>query len=184
MVRFLFRVEMGLVLALVCMSANAAEKIILSAPPATKRVEVPPQGYYQCYYVPSAYAGETWINRHRVCEYKNPIKNFFWIEGYWKCSVYSKVGICSKWNWVPSHWANPNQNEYGTVPLLPAPRTKKGAKTNEADSVSQDGYENDKSKGMGKSKVEEYLEKYQTHNSGSSPGRVIAEPTSAVIKPP
>ncbi len=117
MIRFYSILVAGL-LATISMNAMANINIIFSTVPPTREVFVPPRGFVTCHNVAVGYYNGVWMNQHRVCEYSR--NRGVWISGHWQCARLSGIGMCKRWDWVPSHWENPRAVAY--YPPMPSAR--------------------------------------------------------------
>ncbi|WP_173238070.1 hypothetical protein [Legionella antarctica] len=91
---------------LISTSIQAGLSVVISAPPLAREKIVAPPGYTHCYLVQPGFYNGVWHHKHRVCEYNGTSSQRIWVNGYWQCGSYRTGGICTRWHWIGSHWAN------------------------------------------------------------------------------
>lgn len=86
-------------------TATSTTRVIVTSPvPPLKEALTIPPGYINCFDAPAGYYNGVWVSARRVCNYNTPGKAA-WIGGYWRCMQYTPEGVCTNWNWIPSHWS-------------------------------------------------------------------------------
>lgn len=86
-------------------SNTTTTRVIVTSPvPPLKETLTIPPGYINCFDVAAGYYNGVWVSARRVCQYNTPGKAA-WIGGYWRCMQYTSGGVCTNWNWIPSHWS-------------------------------------------------------------------------------
>lgn len=106
--------NLGVVLFTLVVATNvqSAVTVIVSAPPPPRAVVVGPPGYTRCFSVPPAFYNGVWHHQQRVCEYGANRSIKMWVNGYWQCGSYRNGGVCTRWNWIGSHWASRQDIDY------------------------------------------------------------------------
>ena len=89
---------------LLSMNVHAAQGTIITEVPLPKETVMIPEGYAHCFTVEAGWYQNTWIPRHQICQYEKITQGVAWIEGYWRCTKFTAIGVCETWDWIKGHW--------------------------------------------------------------------------------